>query len=336
MEPLKHPTINDVAQRAGVSKSLVSLVMRGSPTVSDERRAAVLDAASELNYRPNAAARSLVRQRSGVLGVVLSDLHNPFFADVADGIEEGAVSAGYRALLSSGFLDAERERIAVDTLLQLRADGLILLGNVGPIELFESVARSVPTVTISRETPSTFMDSVRDDDRLGAGMLVDHLVELGHRRIVHISPGDPAGGPGRRAGYEMRMRHHGLEDEIAVVDGAFTRDGGGRAMESILGSGDLPTAVIAPNDFAAIGVLEVADAAGVDVPGLLSVTGYDNISMARMGRIDLTTIAQPAVELGQTAVQLLRERIEEGRVETRDIVLPPSLVVGGTTGAPAG
>ena len=107
-------------------------------------------------------------------------------------------------------------------------------------------------------------------------------------------------------------------------------------MQAILGSGDLPTAVVAPNDFAAIGVLEVADAAGVDVPDRLSVTGYDNISMARMGRIDLTTIAQPAVELGQTAVQLLRERIEEGRVETRDIVLPPSLVVGGTTGAPAG
>ena len=215
MERLKHPTINDVAQRAGVSKSLVSLVMRGSPTVSDERRAAVLDAASELNYRPNAAARSLVRQRSGVLGVVLSDLHNPFFADVADGIEEGAVSAGYRALLSSGFLDAERERIAVDTLLQLRADGLILLGNVGPIELFESVSRSVPTVTISRENPSSFMDSVRDDDRLGAGMLVDHLVELGHRRIVHISPG-------RRARQEGRLR----DADAAPRVGGRDRGGG--------------------------------------------------------------------------------------------------------------
>ncbi len=330
----KHPTINDVAKRAGVSKSLVSLVMRDSPTVSDGRRAAVLDAARELNYRPNAAARSLVRQRSGVFGVVLSDLHNPFFADVADGIEEGAVASGYRALLSSGFLDADRERMAVDTLLQLRVDGLILLGNVGPLELFEDVAQSVPTVTISRETPSSLVDSVRDDDQLGAAMLVDHLVGLGHRRIVHISPGDAAGGPGRRAGYETRMRHHGLADHIVVVDGAFTSEGGGSAMQTILASAEMPTAIVAPNDFAAIGVLEVADLAGIAVPGGLSVTGYDNISMARMGRIDLTTIAQPTLELGKKAVRLLREKIEEARTETRHIVLPPSLVIGTTTGPP--
>ena len=128
------------------------------------------------------------------------------------------------------------------------------------------------------------------------------------------------------------MRHHGLGDNIVVVDGAFTSEGGAKAMRSILGSPDMPTAIVAPNDFAAIGVLDVADGAGIAVPGDLSVTGYDNISMARMGRIDLTTIAQPTIELGKTAVQLLREKIEEGRTETRHIVLTPSLVVGGTTG----
>ena len=332
----KHSTINDVAERAGVSKSLVSLVMRGSPNVSDERRAAVLEAAKDLNYRPNAAARSLVRQRSGVFGVVLSDLHNPFFADVADGIEEGAVANGYRALLASGFLDAERERTSVDTLLQLRADGLILLGNVGKIGRFESAALSVPTVIVSRETPSELMDSVRDDDRLGAAMLVDHLVGLGHRSIAHISPGDAAGGPGRRAGYQAQMRHHGLESEIRIVEGAFTPEGGRNGMRQLLAEGKRPTAVVAPNDFAAIGVLEVADAAGIDVPGDLSVTGYDNIFLARMHRVQLTTIAQPANELGQTAVQLLRERVEEGRTKSKHVVLPPELVVGSTTGPPPG
>lgn len=331
----KHATINDVALRAGVSKSLVSLVMRGSPNVSDERRSAVLEAARDLHYRPNAAARSLVQQRSGVFGVVLSDLHNPFFADVADGIEEGAAAEGYRALLASGFLDAERERTAVDTLLQLRVDGLILLGNVGSIGRFESAALSVPTAIVSRESPSQLMDSVCGDDRLGASMLVDHLVELRHRRIAHISPGDAAGGPGRRAGYEDRMRHHGLEADITVVDGAFTLEGGRSGLESLLAAGERPTAVIAPNDYAAIGVLEAADAAGIEVPGDMSVTGYDNISLARISRLELTTITQPAAELGQTAVRLLRERVEEGRTEPRRIVLSPALVIGTTTAPPA-
>jgi DNA-binding LacI/PurR family transcriptional regulator len=328
----KHATINDVAERAGVSKSLVSLVMRGSPNVSDARRTAVLDAARELSYQPNAAARSLVRQRSNVFGIVLSDLHNPFFADVADGIEEEATAAGYRALLSSGFLDAERERHAVDTLLQLRADGLLLLGNVAEFQRFESAALSVPIVAISREDPADWLDTVRDDDRLGATMLVDHLVELGHEHIAHISAGDAAGGPGRRAGYEESMRHHGLGDFIEIIEGAFTRDGGCRGMERLLEQPSRPTAVLAPNDFAAVGALDVADAAGLDVPGDISITGYDNIFLARMGRVDLTTVEQPAVELGATAVQLLRERIEDGRTEPKHIVLPPRLVVGSTTG----
>lgn len=331
-ERTRHATINDVAERAGVSKSLVSLVMRGSPNVSDARRAAVLEAARELSYRPNAAARSLVRQRSYVLGVVLSDLHNPFFADVTDGIEEAAASAGYRALLSSGFLDAERERKAVDTMLQLRADGLLLLGNVANIERFESAALSVPIVAISREAPSTWLDTVRDDDRLGASLLVDHLVELGHRRIAHISGGAAAGGPGRLAGYEDRMRHHGLEEYITAVEGAFTRGGGCTGMEALLELPERPTAVVAPNDFAALGALDVADAAGIDVPGDISITGYDNIFLARMGRVDLTTIEQPASELGATSVGLLLERIEDGRTDAKHIVLPPKLVVGSTSG----
>lgn len=332
----RHATINDVAERAGVSKSLVSLVMRGSGNVSEARRTAVLEAARELEYRPNAAARSLVRQRSFVVGVVLSDLHNPFFADVADGIEEAADGAGYRALLSSGFLDAERELNAVDTLLQLRADGLLLLGNVAPFERFESAALSVPVVAISREVPSDMVDTVRDDDRLGAALLVDHLVELGHRRIAHISPGEAAGGPGRRAGYEERMLHHGLGEYITVVEGEFTHRGGCRGMETLLEVAKRPTAVMAPNDFAAIGALDVADKAGVDVPGEMSITGYDNVFLARIGRVDLTTIEQPGTELGRTALQLLRERIEMRRTQAKHIVLPPRLVVGSTTGPPRG
>ena len=125
---MSRPTIHDVAKRAGVSKSLVSLVMRGSPRVGEDSRRAVMEAANELGYRPNAVARSLARRSSTVIGCVLSDLHNPFFADVADGIEESAVNGGYRAILSAGFLEPEREAAAVETLLQLQADDGLGLG----------------------------------------------------------------------------------------------------------------------------------------------------------------------------------------------------------------
>ena len=233
-EKPKHSTIHDVAERAGVSKSLVSLVMRGSPNVSEKRRRAVLDAARELNYSPNAAARALARSRSGVFGVVVSDLHNPFLADVADGIEEEAVAAGYRALLSTGFLDADRERTAVDTLIQLRADGLILLGNVGPIDRFEATTALAPIVVVSRQTQSTLMDSVADDDRSAPRCWSTTSL----RSVTAGSPtfrrAKPPGRPGGGTGYESQMRHHGLADEINVVEGAFTRRGGRAGMERLL------------------------------------------------------------------------------------------------------
>ena len=161
---MKQPTIVDVAERAGVSKSLVSLVMRDSNRVSQKSRSAVLEAARELGYRLNAAARSLVRQRSGVFGCIVSDLHNPFFADVADGIEEALATNGYRALLSSGFLDASVRQATIDTLLQLRADGLIMLGTMMTITRIKESASHIPVVVIGRKASARTMDSVRNDD----------------------------------------------------------------------------------------------------------------------------------------------------------------------------
>ncbi len=144
------PTVKDVAKRAGVSKSLVSLVTQESPYVSDERRAAVLQAVEELNYRPNAMARSLVQQRSHVLGVMLSNLHNPFFADVVTGIEAEALERGYRAFFNTGIRVPEREAIALETLLQLQADGLILAGTLLDMTTINNAGKAVPIVLISR------------------------------------------------------------------------------------------------------------------------------------------------------------------------------------------
>jgi DNA-binding LacI/PurR family transcriptional regulator len=327
----KHPTIHDVAQRAGVSKSLVSLVMRDSPNVSDAKRTAVLAAADELGYRPNAVARSLVRRRSYVLGVMLSDLHNPFFAEVVDGIDDAALQAGYRALINSGARVASREAVAIDTLLQLRADGLILAGPVIDTQKVEAAVRSVPVVLVGRATRSDAVDSVTNDDRMGAELVVDHLVSLGHRRIAHIHAGREAGSRARRTGYQKAMERHGLRRYVREVPGSFTEEGGYRGMNALLANGRVPTAVFVANDLAATGALEALDESGIGVPEEMSVVGYDNVSLAGLRRIGLSTVNQPRREMGRTAVELLLERLEGTRDRARHLVLPPSLVVRDTT-----
>jgi len=331
---MKPPTILDVAERAGVSKSLVSLAMREPDRVSDASLVAVMEAAEELGYRPNAAARSLVQQRSNVVGVVLSDLHNPFFADVADGIESAARHAGYRTMLSSGFLDPERERASLNTLLELRVDALIVMGSMLEIADLEEVAESVPVTLVGRHCESALIDTVGVDDAAGAEEAVDFLIGLGHSQIVHIHAGNHAGAPRRRMGYEQAMTKHGLERHIRSVRGDFTEAGGKKAMTEILGSGYIPTAVFAPNDFSALGAMDAIDSAGLQIPGDISLLGYDNLAIAGLPRISLTTVGQPKEELGEQAVQLVLERLRDGRRAPRRVVVPPYLVLRSTTGPP--
>jgi len=331
---LKQPTILDVAERAGVSKSLVSLVMRQPERVSEASRLAVLQAAKELGYRPNRVARSLVQQRTNVIGVVLSDLHNPFFADVADGIETAAATSGYRTMLSSGFLDPTRERAATDTLLEQRVDALILMGSMMEIEQIEYVGSLLPVTLVGRYTDSQSVDTVGVDDAVGAQEAIDYLVGLGHSNIVHIHAGTAAGAPRRRHGYETAMRAHGLERHIKCVPGDFTESGGAKAMTEILQGGDIPTAVFAPNDFSALGAMDVIDSAGLRIPEDISLFGYDNLAIAGLPRISLTTVGQPRTTLGEEAVHLVLERLNEDRNVTRRVVAPPYLVIRSTTGPP--
>jgi DNA-binding LacI/PurR family transcriptional regulator len=328
------PTIVDVAQRAGVSKSLVSLVMRGSPQVREEKRLAVERAVEQLGYRPNAMARSLVRNRTNVLGVMLSDLHNPFFADIVDGIDAEASSARYRALINTGSRVPEREWEAIETLLQLRTDGLILASSVLPSAKILKAGAAVPVALIARPSRWPSVDSVTNDDRAGGRLAVDHLVSLGHRRIVHVDGGRGAGATARRQGYLDAMRHHGLAAQARVVRGDYTEDGGAAGVDGLLANGRRPSAVFVANDLAAIGALHALERHGLEVPGDVSVVGYDNTSLAALGHIDLTTINQPRREIGATAVRLLLERLEGRRTRARHVVIAPDLVVRGTTAPP--
>jgi DNA-binding LacI/PurR family transcriptional regulator len=329
-----HPTILDVAERAGVSKSLVSLVLRGSPQVSDERRAAVLRAAKELRYHPNEVARSLVRRRSFVIGVMLSDLHNPYFTEVVDGIEDQALAAGYRALFNTGSRLPERESAALETLVHLRTDGVILAGTVLPSREIAAAARAAPVVLLARASRSQAVDSVTNDDRTGARLAVDHLVSLGHHSIAHIDGGAGSGAFARREGFLEAMRRHGLAQFARVNPGAYTEQGGAVGVARLIDAGAVPTAIFVANDLAAVGALHALEERGLAVPDDVSLVGYDNTSLAAMGHIGLTTIHQPRREMGATAVRLLLERLDQGRHLARHLVVTPSLVVRGTTAPP--
>jgi DNA-binding LacI/PurR family transcriptional regulator len=330
----RHPTIVDVAERAGVSKSLVSLVMRGAPNVSDEKRLAVTKAAEEIGYRPNAVARSLVRRRSYVIGVMVSDLHNPYFTEVMDGVEVAARADGYHALFNSGGRTAAGEADAIDTLLQLRTDGVVMAGPVLPPRRIALVASSVPVVVVARHSRSPAHDSITNDDRMGARLAVDHLVALGHRRVAHVDGGSGAGSAQRLAGFLEAMERHGLSASATVVRGSFTEEGGRDGVTAVVRGRRRATAIFVGNDLAAVGALDALDHHGLRVPEDVSLVWYDNIALAGLGHIDLTTIDQPRREMGVTAVRLLLERRDEDRRSARHLVVPPSLVVRGSTGPP--
>jgi DNA-binding LacI/PurR family transcriptional regulator len=193
--------------------------MRGAPNVSEERRTAVLRAAEELGYRPNRLAQGLVRGRTHTIGILLSDPHNPFFPEIVDGIQDEADLSQYSALLATGHRDPQREARAVRDLLERLMDGIVLLSPQFSNRVIRDVALSMPTVLVGRRTREPFVDNIVDDDYAGATLAVEHLAELGHRRIAHITGGIYAGAGLRRRGYERTMSRLGLERHIQIAAG---------------------------------------------------------------------------------------------------------------------
>lgn len=332
---MTRPTMEDVAARAGVSRALVSLVMRGSPKVSEHRRHAVLEAAKELGYQPHAMARSLASRTSNIVGVMVSDLHNAFFADVVESMDTTARESELELILNTGRRSAPRERTALASLLAFRPGGVILLSPVLPAAAMRPAAQQCPVVLVSRTSTVAEIDTINDDGEVGVGLAVDHLVSLGHRRIVHFDGGGAFSSAPRRRGYVAAMERHGLEP--MVVPSEHTDAAGLAAVRKLLkvfSPNNFPTALVCGNDFNAVGAMSALEEAGLRVPHDVSVVGYDNSSLAALRHISLTTIDQPRIEIGRLAVQALVERLREGRTAPVRRRVQPSLVVRATTAAP--
>ena len=323
----RRPTLHDVAARAGVSKSLVSLALQGSPKVAPASRDVILAAADELGYLPNRTASSLVRQRTHAIGVHILDLHNPVFAEILDGVQEAARDHDYSTLLVTGSGDPATERTGITRLLESRVEGLVLIAHRLSDEDLAAIAREVPTVVVTWRTDGIAgLDSVAGDDLAGSRLAVDHLVALGHVRIAHVSGGDTRIGRERRAGYERAMADHGLDS--LVVDGAFTEQGGYAGADAAVDAG--VTALVVANDLAAIGALAALRARGLQVPGDVSVVGYDGMRL--LDSLDLTTVAQPLADMGRAAADLLMERIETPDKPSTHVLAETRLVARGSSG----
>jgi DNA-binding LacI/PurR family transcriptional regulator len=323
----RRPTLEDVAARAGVSQALVSIVMRGVAGASAATRDRVLRAAADIGYRPDSRARLLASGRSRLLGAVFG-MAGRFHLELLDGLYVASEKAGYELILSA-LTPSRDERQAVETLLDFRCEAVILLGP--PRGGTPVLAGRLPLAVIGWQVRDTQVDVVRTSDDRGMRLAVEHLVELGHRRILHVDGGPGPVSTARRRGYRSAMRRHGLDRHVRVVPGGINQEDGATAARLLLDGDELPTAVVTYNDDVAAGLLESFSIAGVRVPADMSIIGWDDSSLARLPHLNLTTVHQDAAEMTRMAVERCVARLNDAPVTERDLVLQPRLVTRGST-----
>lgn len=325
------PTMADVARAAGVSRALVSIVLRGVQGASPETRERVLRIADDIGYRPHTAAQVLRRDRSNNMGVVFTP-RNPFEVEIVEGIYSAAELHGYHIILSAMTPTRQLDR-AVAELLGYRVEALLLVGLELEQEWLNRLTDKLPVVRIGRHLDTSGADVVHSADEAGTREAVEFLIGLGHQRIVHVDGGDMPGADDRRAGYLSTMRLHGLQDQVRVIPGDYTEESGARAAATLLAEGVLPTAVITGNDWSAFGLLASLSHEGVKVPDEISVVGYDDSRLAQLPFVQLSSVRQDAGLMGEMAVRAADERLKGSRAMPREYILQPRFVPRATTGA---
>ena len=330
-------TSRSIAALSGVSQTTVSRVLAGHPSVSEATRSRVLGVLEETGYTPNAAAQAMRRRRSGVLGVVVGRVTNPFFPELAEALHQEITRRGLllNLWISDGGEDDAGERAALDAVRRRAIDGVVYTtATPTSPSLLEAVGRAAPVVLLNRTLPGFAVDSVSSDNAGGAVALARHFVALGHRRIGFV-----AGLAGVTTSDE---REHGFLGALAdagaealVVRGDFTHASGVRGIEELARApGGPPTAVLGINDVVAFGVIDGARRLGLAVPGRLSVAGYDDTEMAAWPGFNLTTVRQHTSCMAAAGVELLLERIEgDAPAAPRERRLEAQLVIRSSTAA---
>ncbi|MCJ1714218.1 LacI family DNA-binding transcriptional regulator [Microbacterium sp. M1A1_1b] len=331
MTDRRPPTIIDVAARAGVSKSLVSMVMRDDPGVSDARRAAVLSAAADLGYRPNRAAAILAGTRTRTIGVVVDDFRNPWYVPMLDGIRKALEPHGLRLTLADATTNAHLASSPFDDLVSLRVDGIVLAAESSP-DL--DVPDATPVVVAGvRALAPLGVDVVASDEAAGARLAIEHLLDLGHRSVAHLS-GTGGSAAARRVAAVDRMIAADIAP-VVVGEGATSEQAGHQAAIAVLTRHPSVTGIFAANDVMAMGAIAAARSLGLRVPEDVSVVGHDETPLAASPLVDLTTVDPHNVEVGRCAAERLVALIGTGVHPPATMTLvPPELVVRGTTAPP--
>ena len=331
-------TIKDIAKHAGVSVATVSYVLNNNRYVSPEKKERVLVAIRELNYAPNAAARGLRAGESRTIGLIVSDISNPFYPDLAKACEDEAQKHGYAVHMINTNDQPERMRQAVAQAREGRIDGLIVTSALeADRELLQSLReRGFPLVLAHRRLEGLDADLVESDNFEGGLMAARHMLRLSHRRIAFMS--GVAGSPIselREAGYRQAMKEAGIEVAPEWVTSGEAKYAA--SYERMLGYAEMPpsvrpTAFINMNDIGAMGVLDAAADRGLRVPEDVAVMGFDDLFLAAFRSVRLTTVRIPRYELGRRATELLLDRLSDAGRDARHVVLPVELIVRGTCG----
>ena len=330
-------TIKDVAAIAGISYTTVSHVVNRTRPVSDEVRKKVEAAIAQLDYVPSAVARSLKAKSTATIGLLIPNGINPYFAELARGIEDYCERNGYCVILCNSDDNLEKQRSYLRVLLEKRVDGLIVSSVGGDDSLVHSLlAVRTPMVIVDRDLEHVAADLVRIDHELGAYLATSHLLQLGHQHIACISgPAETSVARMRLAGYHRAMQEANLDVPPSwIVESDFTGPSGYRAARQLLGQ-NRPTAIFAANDMVGIGVLRAAAELNVRVPAELSVIGFDDIQMSQYVYPALTTVGQSILQLGEQAAQVLLRRISaQSHAPVEQFIVAPSIVLRESTAPP--
>ncbi|ELI5378544.1 substrate-binding domain-containing protein [Vibrio parahaemolyticus] len=325
-------TMKDIAKLAGVSTSTVSHVINKTRFVSEEISERVNNAVKELNYyAPSALARSLKVNRTKTIGMLVTTSTNPFFGEVVKGVERSCYHKGYSLILCNTEGDNERMRQSINTLLQKRVDGLILMCSSlegERIDVFERYP-DIPVVVMDWGPMLFTSDKIQDNSLRGGYLAAKYLIDCGHTEIGCITgPLIKHQAQMRYEGYKRAMNEAGLEFNANwIIESDFECEGGYQAFKKMAERGTLPSSIFVSNDMMAMGVINAANELGIKVPDDLSIIGYDDIHIAKFMSPSLTTIHQPKYRLGQAAVETLVRRLDDKSNEAQVVQLEPTLVV---------
>jgi LacI family transcriptional regulator len=329
----------NVAEKAGVSKTLVSRVINNQTGVGPESRRRILDAMEELQYVPNALARSLVKQKTNMIGVVLDSLCETYYFELIRGVESAVDNKGYEVLFCSGHSRSRNKERTIDFFSQGRVDGVIVYGSeISDIAMIERLSkRTFPFVIVENEAKVPNINSILLDNVSGGEMAVDHLAGLGCRNIWHFTGNIKRTiSQSRKAGYLKGMRKNGIPvSNNMIIESRFEMEFGYAQMKQLINEKphDLPDGIFFSADVTAVGAMDALAEAGIAVPDQIKIVGFDNDIYCRPRHFlpSLTTLGQPLAEMGNAAVTMLLESINNPSTGKQTRMFMPKLIIGGST-----